>query len=420
MGLIVLMIDGVSADTFASERGRMPHLNALAANGTTVERLGAEVPGTSLPGRTSILTGVPSNVSGVYGNMLWDGDRFRYAAPDDVRVPTLVARATRAGLRTACIGMGMVRPEDATVFSRPWWVGAFVQRARDPQPVTTEDAWQRVAGYADPSGALATAADVAGVPATFDTMPDEVAARVFAGFQGDQRVAQWVGALATLDDGPDLIVAEFLMTDTIQHRAGYKSDLALWSVSVADALVGDVLARLRAAGREDAFDVVVLSDHGHGPIERALRADVILPGMRFQSEGGLLHVAPRGERERLRAEAALAEHGVAPYPSAHVPDDARDHLATFLAPDGMAFEHDPTVEADGPVVPPVNRSSHGARPGHPSDERFLVAAGPNVERARIARADATAVEPTLAALLGLTASTRGRQPLLGATVLAAD
>lgn len=399
MGLIVLMIDGVSADTFASERGRLPHLSALAARGTVVENLGAEVPGTSLPGRTSILTGTTSDVSGVFGNRVWDGATFRYATPDDVRVPTLVGRATLAGLRTASVGMGMVRPEDATLFQRPWWSGAFVQRARDPQPVDGGDAWARVAAR-DGDAALTAAADLAGVPAAFDALPDDDAGRTLAGFLGDQRVAQWVGALAASDDGPDLIVAEFLMTDTIQHRAGYKSDLALWSVTLADALVGDVLERLRAAGREDAYDVVVLSDHGHGPIERALRPDVLIPGTRYQSEGGFLHVAARDAGELGRAAATLAEHGVVPVPSEHVPSDLRPQVTTFLAPDGVAFEHDGPTPSE-PLVAPTARSSHGARPGHPADDRFLVAAGPRVPAARVDRADARSVAPTRARLLDL-------------------
>lgn len=414
MGLIVLMIDGLSADTFARDRGRMPHLASLAERGTEVVALGAEVPGTSLPGRTSILTGATSDVSGVYGNMVWNGDRFRYATPDDVRVPTLVRRATDAGLRTASVGMGMVRPEDATVFVRPWWVGAFIQRARDAEPTPAEAAWLRVVEHHDPAGNLAAAAEWAGVPAGFDPPPADASARALAGFLGDQRVGQWVGALATSPDAPDVIFAESLMTDAIQHRAGYRSDLALWSMSVADAWVGDILARLRAGGVEDRYDVVVLSDHGHGPIERALRPDVLLPGLRFQSEGGLLHLAPRDAGEAERARDVLSEHGVVPYDSAHVPADVRAEVLTFLAPDGMSFEHDADIPADGPLAAPKNLSSHGVRPGHPSDDRFLVLAGPSIVRGRIERAEARDVAPTLASLAGLSLDTYAGKLLLEA------
>ena len=85
--LIVLMIDGVSAEYFATSRGRLPHLSALAKRGLVVNDLRSEVLGTSLPGRTSILTGATADVSGIYGNKIWDTHRqdFRYANPYDVR-----------------------------------------------------------------------------------------------------------------------------------------------------------------------------------------------------------------------------------------------------------------------------------------------------------------------------------------------
>ncbi len=79
--LIVYMIDGVAAEHYASDHKRLPHFAALENRGFRVENLRAEALGTSLPGRTSMLTGVTADVSGVYGNKIWDGaGAFRYAA----------------------------------------------------------------------------------------------------------------------------------------------------------------------------------------------------------------------------------------------------------------------------------------------------------------------------------------------------
>lgn len=401
-GLILIMIDGVSADTFATRRGRLPTLSMLADRGLVVERLKAEVPGTSLPGRASILTGAPASANGVYGNRLWDARQgaFRYASPYDVRLETLPRLARDAGLRSASLGMGMVRPEDVDVFAHPWWVGAFVQRARDTKPEPLENGWENVAGHLDPSGELARAAAAAGVPDRYDAidMGDErVAAMV--GFLGDRRVAEWVGSLAARDDAPELIVTEFLMTDTIQHRSGYDTPLSQWTTTLMDGLVADVLARLRASGREDAYDVMVLSDHGHGPVEQALRPDVLLPDDTFMSEGGILHVVARDEATRNRVAGVLAEHGVVPYPNAYLPAELRSEIASFLAPDGTSFEHD--GEAATPIAPPSALSSHGKRPGHPDDDRFMILAGPSVEVGVVPTAPAGAVAATAAHLLGL-------------------
>lgn len=401
MPLLLLMLDGVSAETFALHRARMPHLAALAERGMQVDRLHAEIPGTSLPGRASILTGVGGAEHGIYGNMLWDGVRFRYAAPDDLRVPTLLAQAMAVGLRTASVGMGMVRPEECGIFIRPWWVGAFLQRGRDGAPHPAEGAWERVAGFDGASGGFAQRLAEVGLPERFDPIGSSPSEQAFAGFLGDQRIAQWVGTLAASAEAPDLIVAEFLMTDTVQHRAGYHSPLALWSLANADALVGDVLARLQGAADPDRFDVVVLSDHGHGPIESALRPDALLPGVRYQAEGGVLHVVPRDAAERDRVTGVLAEFDAHPINNAYMPADARAVVVSYLAPDGVAFEHDATTETLAPRIQPNARSSHGARPGHPADDRFFVAAGPRVPRGRIATAAAPAVAATLARLLGL-------------------
>lgn len=402
-GLILIMIDGVSADTFERRRGRLPHLAALADAGTVIERLSAEVPGTSLPGRASILTGAPARDNGIYGNRVFDAERaaFRYASPYDVRLPTLLRMAREAGRRSASIGMGMVRPEDADLFARPWWVGAFVQRARDARPEPLANGWERVAGHVDAAGSLNAAARRVGVPDDFDDLDvhdEQTAAMV--GFLGDRRVAEWVGAVATSDDAPDLIVSEFLMTDTVQHRSGYDSPLAQWTTSVADGLVGDIVARLRASGREDAYDVMVLSDHGHGPVERAIRPDVLLPDDTFVSEGGLLHVLTPDPATRRRVTDVLAGFDVSAYPNDYLPDELRSVLSAFLAPDGVSFEHDGPPPAE-PIVAPTAVSSHGKRPGHPDDDRFLVAAGPSIANGIVSKADARDVAATVAHLLDL-------------------
>jgi multidrug transporter EmrE-like cation transporter len=59
------------------------------------------------------------SVHGIYGNVIWDGERFRYANPDDVRVPTLPRPRARMPASTS--------PCSATA-----WSGR-----RTPRPSTT-------------------------------------------------------------------------------------------------------------------------------------------------------------------------------------------------------------------------------------------------------------------------------------------
>lgn len=402
--VFLIMLDGVGADTFRTYRSRLPFLSHLAAGGYGVERLRSLVPGISLPGRTSILTGRSAADAGVYGNNVWHDTLFSYADPDDVRVPTLPRLALAAGLDVACIGFGMVRPEDATVFKRPWWADDFVQRARDDVGEPAQRAWRRAADHVDPTGRLIAAAADAGYPTDY---PERFPDRRIYGLAGDMRVANWAGLLAAADPAPDLMLTELLMTDSVQHSHGFDTEAALWALGYLDALVGVLLNRLGRRAAE--YNFVVLSDHGHWHVQKSLRPAAILPGMQSDCEGALLHVKVDSAADEERATAALAEFGVVPYDASYLPEDHRVFLRSYLAPDGYSFEAGPSEQ---PVTDPKNISSHGLRPGHPADDRFMFMSGPDVPTGSVAVADADQVAPTVAKLLGI-----GTEPFPGRSLL---
>ena len=398
--VIVIMFDGVSADHLARHPARAPHLAALARRGLLVERVAADVPATSLPGRTSILTGVAGDAHGIYGNTIWDGERFRYANPDDVRVATLPRVAKDAGLDTAVIGYGMVRPEDASLFHHAWWANEMLQRARDEAPIPADEGWLRTSRHRDPSGRLDALA-ASGLP---EGVPDAYAGDRWHYFlselAGDQTMLQWTAGLATGDAPPDLLFTEILTPDTVMHLAGHESPFSHWSITFADSLLGDLVSALERAGRLDATTIVVTSDHGHGPVERALYPEALLPDRAVSSEGAVLYVVVDSERDAGRVASRLAQHGVVRIAGGdHLPPDRRDVLATFVAPDGASFERRPAGVGQGVTGGPARyRSSHGFVPGHVSDERIFVAAGPGITPLIRARAASQDVAATVAAL----------------------
>ncbi|MBW4437883.1 MAG: alkaline phosphatase family protein [Pleurocapsa minor GSE-CHR-MK-17-07R] len=408
--LIVLMVDGVSAEHYALDHGRFPHFAALEKHGFRVERLKSEVLGTSLPGRTSMLTGATADISGVYANKIWDGERFRYANPDDVRVPTLPARAKEAGLDVAILGFGMIQPESASLFHAPWWTGAFIQRARDAAPEPAEAAWLRVATH-QPGERFAAACAAAGIPSEFpkiDAATPE--GRMLYGIVADHMIADWVGAVAASEDAPDLIMAEFLSTDSIQHASGYRHDLSHWITAQADLALGKIMQRLRLAGTLDQWNFAVMSDHGHSAVTQSLHPSVIVPGVRTQCEGGSLLVAPRTPEELAHVTEQLAAYGVEPYPNTCIPPEYREQVFVFVAPDGISFEDDNPNETETTGAP-GSPSTHGMKPGMPGDDRYALFMGPNVPTGAIASGTATQVAPTLAALLGLDISHYAAAPL---------
>ncbi len=400
---VLIMIDGLGADAFARHRAHLPHLYALADGGLRVDALGAHVPGTSLPGRVGIVTGTEPDRHGVYGNFVLDGDAFRYANPDDVAVPTLPARASAAGRDVAVLGFGMVRPEDARTFRGAWWVGEMLQRARDLEPIPADEGWLRTNEPRDVDGRLARAvAD--GLPTE---VPDAYAGDrlhyLLAEVEGDRTMMRLAAAVASQDPPPDLTIVEILTPDSVQHAAGPDDPFSLWSLAYADGLVGTLVHELEAAGRRDAVDLFVTSDHGHGAVTTAFRPERLLPGTSVATEGAVLHALVPDRAARAAAADRLAEHGIAPLAPDHLPPVVRDRVAAFVAPDGASFERAvaPEEPADRLSAPARVRSTHGFRPGAPGDLRFLVASGPSVPSGRLATAPASAVEATVAHRLGL-------------------
>lgn len=198
------------------------------------------------------------------------------------------------------------------------------------------------------------------------------------------------------------------MTDSIQHRSGFESEAALWSMGYADSLVGVILHHLRHV-QDVTF--LILSDHGHFTVTQSLRPQLILPGLRTDSEGTMLHVHVESDADEARAADALAKFGVVPWNADHIPADQRDHIRVFLAPDGTSFEQGYPDDTE-PAGPPHNISSHGHRPGHPGDDRFMLLSGAGIARGTIEGAAANQVAPTIASLLGLDTDVYEGEPLL--------
>jgi len=419
--LIVLMLDGISADYFATARQRMPHVAALAERGMVIDNLHSEVPGTSLPGRTSMLTGHKAAQNGVWGNTIWDGERFRYASPYDVRTATVPQLATAAGKRVAIAGFGMVRPEDVNMFLLPWWVGAFIQRGRDSQPMPAGAGWLRVLENYKPHPEMLATLQALGLETSVSLLNDVTDGKkaLFA-INGDQFQMNAAGAIAASALDADLVMSEVISTDMLQHDYGYKSEMAHWSMTYVDALVGQVIERLRAAGSLDQVNLAVMSDHGHSAIETALHPNVIIPEVTFSPEGSMLYVRHKDAAELAMVAEKLAEYGCERYTSDFIVPDYRDEISVFLAPDKTSFEHDPENPATEPTGRPKALSSHGIRPGAPGDDRFCVFAGPDVPKGYLESADAWQVAPTFAALLGLATSDFPGEPLFTPSAIASN
>lgn len=411
--LIILMLDGISAEYFQTESGRMPFIRAMADQGCYVRNLHAETIGVSLSGRTSMMTGQTGDVHSITGNIYWDGERFRVPTPYDVRSRTVPEQAREAGRDVAVLGFGMLRPEAAQIFRPPWWVSTVaVTRARMHEP--TSEIWLKVIAHQDADDRFEQAMAAAGLPAQMPAMNlDSSEALANYGLTADNLQFDWVGALAASDISPDLIITENILPDSIQHRTGYKSDSSHWAMAYADMLVGKVVQRLRMAGKLDDYNIAVMADHGHAANTMGIYLHNLLPDVTYSTmDGAVLHVAARDEAELASVTEKLAEFGVEPWNKDHIPPEYREQLSVFVAPDGVVFygEHDDPDFKDVTGAP-KNLSGHGRRPGSPLDDRLCVFYGPDVPQMTLKEADAIQVAPTFAALMGLPLDDYPGQPI---------
>ncbi|UTW13661.1 alkaline phosphatase family protein [Marinobacterium rhizophilum] len=401
-GLIMIMVDGISADHFSRKRHLLPNLDRMARLGVQVDGVTPEVCGTSCPGRTSIIAGVSPAEHGVYGNHILDGDRFRWANPYDVQVETLPALAKQQGLDVACLGYGMVRPEDCTLYQGPWWVDELLMRGKDQEPTPADQDWLRASGLHDPDGRISALFESAAAePAVQPNHTPEH--KLQMGMLADHQLLDLAAALAASDRAPDLMLLEIAITDYFLHKYGPDHPLTDWSLRCADAQIGTLMTRLEQAGVLERYNFAILSDHGHAPMPDALYVDRLLGDeVLWSSEGGVLLVRPTSPEQARYVTEKLSAEGIQPWSNDHLPAERREQLLTFVVPEGSAMSFEASrADTRGIYGPSKYQSNHGMRPGSRADERFCIFYGNRVPQQLIAHGKTIQVAPTLAAILNV-------------------
>jgi predicted AlkP superfamily pyrophosphatase or phosphodiesterase len=409
--LILIMIDGLGADHFSHYRHQLPQLDALAKQGTLIERLSPERSATSLPGRASIVTGVPSEQHGIYGNTIWDGGQFRYANSSDVKARTIVEQANQNGLSVANIGYGMVGPEHCQHYHPPIWAHEMLQASDNGAYDDSNHVWNTEIALAENASWIdglqheGCCLELAG--REYETQAEYL----MSGQLNDQIIVDWCAALAAQQKSPDLILTEISMPDYFLHKYGCDSDLVQHSIKIADSQVGRLLDQLRLAGALDKTNIIVTSDHGFSDVKQTIHPDVILPQANMSCEGGILYVHFESKDQLSDISSALAKHQVLPLDNQFLPADQRQEVAAFLAPENTDFHFD-KCKTGRPVGGPHYRANHGFKPGHKADERFLVMAGPDIPVSIQPFAKAEQIAPTMAKLLSLPVNSYPRVSLI--------
>jgi predicted AlkP superfamily pyrophosphatase or phosphodiesterase len=408
--VVVVLIDGLGSAFFVRHRRHMPALERLAQRALVVGRVKPPLPATSRPGRATLLTGLDTAAHGIYGNNIFDGERFRHATAADIRSPTLARMAREAGLAVAGVGFAMLAPEDTALCLGSWWEHKPVAGATNLKiPAVRLGELVVLKGDSSMIGNhLGTQPFTQSRGSTLDgTLHPHMVA-----LASDQRHMTLAGALAVAEDGPDLIFTEISITDSIQHYHGTDSGAALWAYGAADLMLGRLVTQIERADGFERTLLIVTSDHGHAPIHTALYPAALVPEHPWATEGASLHVRVDAGSQREAVAERLSRHGITRFDDTHLPRDRRELIATFAAPPGFAFE--PYPDNGSPASPsgsPVVISTHGLAPGSDTDDYPCFVVGPGVASKTLAAGRGTQLAPTIARHLGLSLAAFDGDPI---------
>ncbi|MBN1287901.1 MAG: alkaline phosphatase family protein [Anaerolineae bacterium] len=196
--VILTILDGCRPDGIA--QAATPHIDVLWQTGAYTWTAQSVMPTITLPAHMSMLRGVAPGKHGVTNNIF---------QPSASAFPSIIDVAHQAGLHTAMF----YDWEELRDLSTPGSLNFSL--FRDYRP-------------GEPTGA-GTA---------------EAAAAYLA------------------DEQPDLCILYLGATDEVGHQAGWMSPPYLQAIAEGDKAIGRVLTALDAADLEDAYTLIVTSDHG--------------------------------------------------------------------------------------------------------------------------------------------------------------
>ncbi len=232
----------------------------------------------------------------------------------------------------------------------------------------------------------------------------------FRGLINDTLLLEKAFKAGISDNPPDLIFAELAMPDYLLHDFGEDSPQMQWNLLWIDAQIGLLLGWLAMAGQD--WNLVLVSDHGHSPVTKAIHPEKILPKQTPHTcEGAILHIALENHSDRERYQSLLAPHGIIDAGKRHLPEDHSNEVMAFLAPDEYIFETATDSSTTEPVGISHYQSSHGFRFGYPDDERFALFHGSDIAAGSTHFATAGQLAPTVAELANLGTATYSEPPI---------
>ncbi len=418
--VVMISIDGLRPQMYTSAGpAKIPTIRRLMKAGSWARVTGV-LPTVTYPSHTTLITGVPPSVHGIYDNRVFDpegrSNMAWYWYARDIRVETLPGAVRAQGGTAAAVSWPVTVGMDLD-FGVP-----EIVRSLHIENLELMDA------LSTPKHLLSTYFDAVGRPFG-DRWTDTERAGLAAWIERKYR--------------PTLLLLHIFDTDSASHEHGPDSPEALQALERADTLVGDVLAAIRDAGLDADTDVLVVSDHGFLPLQRILQPNAMLRAQGlievddkgavkrwdayFHSAGGsgYFYVSRPGDRalasrvdslvRRLAADTANGVEKVwtrADLDAAHSHPDAL--MAITMRPGFYSGS-----STSGLLGTLSGKGGHGFDPALDAMKASLVMAGPDVPAAGdLGLVSMTRIGPTVAKWMDVRLSPEADQPLdLGASAV---
>ncbi len=360
--LLLVSIDGLRADALG--RGDTPVLDRLARQGVQAEWMQPSYPVLTFPNHYTLVTGLRPDRHGVVHNSMKDTGLGQFRVAD--------AQAARVA--------GWWQAE-------PLWTSA--ERAGIPTAVW---AWPGATAVRDGVRPRYLQAFDAGIP---------LQARV-------ERIAGWM--LAPEGPRPRLAAVYLEQVDGAGHDNGPHAPATRAAIRAVDAAIGQLLARLQAAGVE--ADVVVVSDHGMAdtPADQFIAVEDIASREEAEvvSVGQVIGLVPHPAHARAlharlpgrHAHYQCWEKGAIPARLHYGRHPRVPPIVCQMDEGWNALGRDTLARriADGAL----DRGAHGYDPELPSMRAVFLAHGPSFrEGVKLPPFDNVELHPLLARLLGL-------------------
>ncbi|MGE0640827.1 MAG: alkaline phosphatase family protein [Thermoanaerobaculia bacterium] len=268
--VVLLSIDGLRPSSYMhpDELGlAVPNLRRLVREGAFASGVEGVLPTVTYPSHTTMITGVPPAVHGIFGNTLVDptglsNDAWYWYA-SSVRVPTLVSAVRARGGTVGAVLWPVTVGLDADWLVPEFWRTGSMHPS-DLELLRALSTPGLVEGVEQARGAAL------GIPVTDADRTDL--------------------ALAILRDHcPELLLVHLAGVDHEEHLYGPEAPESRAAIEEADRNLGRLLAALDGSGLAASTLLVVVSDHGFGTATKLVRPNALL------AENGLLEVDDKGK-----------------------------------------------------------------------------------------------------------------------------